>query len=128
MKKLLLSSAVLMFLATAAVAQTQKKSEITICKHTENTFTLAELEKCNMLLPIDESVKVKSFVVSLLLKEKTGDVYRDFQVNGNNFSPEVLEVIKSSKDKISKILIENVKVVDAKKNEKVIAGLVINLK
>lgn len=117
-----------MFLTAAAVAQNKKTSEITICKHTENVFTIAELEKCSMLVPVDEKVKVKSFVVSLTIKEISGNVFKDIQVNGNFFSKEALDAIKSSKDKISKIIIENVKAVDAMKNEKTLVGLEFSLK
>jgi hypothetical protein len=128
MKKLLLTSAVLMFLATAAAAQSQKKSEITICKHTENAFTLAELEKCNMLLPLDESVKVKSFVVSLKGKGKNEDVFKRISIEGNNFNREALEAIKSSQESISKIVIEDVRVWNAEKQQRIVQGLEFYLK
>jgi hypothetical protein len=128
MKKLLLSSAVFMFLTVVAAAQGQKTSEITICKHTENTFTLADLEKCSMLVPVDEKIKVKSFVVSLLIKEKSGDVFKDIAVNGNYFSKEALDAIKSSKDKISKIVIDEVIVWNADKQQRKISGMEITLK
>ncbi|MCE3279849.1 MAG: hypothetical protein K0S44_2040 [Bacteroidetes bacterium] len=126
MKKLLLSSAVLMFLSTAA--QTQKKSEITICKHIENAFTLAELEKCNMIIPINGNVKVKSFVISLKGKGRNEDVFKSIPVEGNNFSKEALEIIKSYKDQISKILIEKVIVWTPEKWQRIVQGLEFYLK
>lgn len=128
MKKFLLSSAVLMFLATAASAQTQKTSEITICKHVENAFTLAELEECSMLLPVNESVKVKSFVISLKGKGKNEDVFKRIPVDGNYFSKEALEMIKSNKDMISKIVIEDVIVWNPEKQQRKIQGLEFYIK
>jgi hypothetical protein len=123
MKKNIFSLTALCFFAVSAIAQNNKTtSGVSICKNTSNSFTVAELEKCNMVLPLDEKLKVKSFLVSYLVTGKDGDVFIDVPVLGNNFSPAALNTLKEKGSQIKKVIIENVVAVDDTHAEKKISG------
>jgi|GEM_PF-6283102 len=118
MKKLILAAALFTAVSITANAQDKKSSAVSICKTEKASYSIEDLEKCNMLIPKDETTKVKSFKVMILVKGDAGkDAFIDYQVSGNVFSSQVLEAMKAKKGKISKIVIENVIAVDVNKNE-----------
>jgi hypothetical protein len=130
MKKIILSVILTSIMATVTYAQTSKKTaEISICKTTKNVITLAELEKCNMVVTADDKMKVKSFTISFLVTGDDGkDVYADYKVAGNALTPNILAEIKRMENKIKKVLIEEVIAVDASKNEKKLQGMIFTLR
>lgn len=129
MKKLILPIAAFVLITSAVMAQDSKTPEITLCKKTPATISIAELERCNMILPVDEKTKVTSFTVSYLVEGKDGKaVYVDYKVQGSSFSEQALAQLKNTERKIDKVVIENVTAVDANKNEKKITGMVLTIK
>ncbi|MCW3104007.1 MAG: hypothetical protein JWO09_2447 [Bacteroidetes bacterium] len=117
MKKLILAAALFTVVSITATAQ-DKKSAVSICKTEKASYSIEDLEKCNMLVTKDEKTKVKSFKVMILVKGDAGkDAFMDYQVSGNVFSSQVLEAMKAKKGRISKIIIEEVIAVDVNKNE-----------
>ncbi|MCW3072216.1 MAG: hypothetical protein JWO44_2106 [Bacteroidetes bacterium] len=129
MKKLILAVALFAAVNSTATAQDKKSSAVSICKSEKTSFSIEELEKCNMLITRDEKIKVKSFKVSILVKGNDGkDVFIDYSVTGNVFSGEVLETLKAKKGKISKVIIEDVIAVDVNKNEQKLSSLELSIK
>ncbi|MDF2438085.1 MAG: hypothetical protein K0Q95_2461 [Bacteroidota bacterium] len=125
MNKVTLSIFAFCISSTFGIAQNSKSPEVTICKSTSSTFSVAELEKCHMVVPADEKLKVKSFLLNYLVAGSNGDVFIDIPVQGNNFSPKALATLKEKAGSIKKIVVEQVVVVDATHTEKKISGMEI---
>jgi hypothetical protein len=127
MKKATLSIFTLFVSSALVIAQNNKTSEVTICKSSAASMNVVELEKCNIILPVDEKLKVKSFTVSFLVNGKNEDAFIDFAVEGNHFSPAALSALKEKSASISKVLIKDVIAIDGARNEKRIPGTEILL-
>ena len=97
------------------------------------TMTWDEFKKCKKeLTPIDKSLKINSFNISILVVSPDGkdSTYTDFSNTGNAFSSqanETFDILISGKHVSNKILIEEVQIAEGDKIIKV-PGMVITLK
>jgi hypothetical protein len=129
MKKLILAVALFAAVNSTATAQDKKSSAVSICKSEKTSFSIEELEKCNMLIAKDEKTKIRSFKVSMFVKGEGGkNIFIDYPVTGNVFSSQVLEALKAHKGKISKIIIEELIAVDVNKNEVKLPAFELSIK
>ena len=142
MKKTILAAVLFTMMSTTLIyGQTKevKKEEapdITFCGTTkgEANLTYADIVKCDEIMLKDKSLKIKSFNISFMVpaenpKDGAG-LFIDRKNEGNKFSKENMEILKTLEAKKSKkLLIENVIALEADgKTERKLHGLAISLK
>jgi len=89
----------------------------TFCKHTNETISLNDLNKCKTVVSKNKNVEVKSFVVAVFIKVKADTLstivddgatglYREFKITGNVLSKEVLDFFKQKQEEKQYLKIE----------------------
>jgi hypothetical protein len=93
------------------------QSRFSFCKHTGETISLNDLNKCKTVVSKNKNVEIKSFVVAVFIKVKSdtlftvsgfeeGGIYRDFKITGNVLSKEVLDFFKQKQEEKQHLKIE----------------------
>jgi hypothetical protein len=133
MKKITSTLSLLIVICVGQAFAQQKKAEsenpnVTFCNAVKDNDTLkyADLVKCGELTqPYYKELKIKSFVMSV----NENGAFKDIVNEGGKLSKENMDFIKSLEAKhINKLIIEDVKVLEANGTERKMRGITINLK
>lgn len=88
------------------------------CKHTGETISLNDLNKCKTLVSKNKNVEIKSFVIDIFIKVKIDTVlvlpdddfitglYREFKITGDVLSQEVFDFLKKKLEEKEHLKIE----------------------
>lgn len=117
------------FISIAVFGQNYgNQSRFSFCKHTHETIALKELQQCKTLMPKNKNVEIKSYVISIYIKDETdtasvnsidetSGLFRDFTITGNLLSKEVLDFLKQKLEEKEHLKIEVTEIVAIENNK-----------
>jgi len=124
MKQLILTAIVFTGLNTSLL-KAQEKSTFSFCNGTKDkdVISIANFDNCLDLLSIEKNLVVQSYSIVFLMPNQKDSIYADFPVYGSKAGNDAVEALK--KHKPEKILIEQIKALDATGTIKKYPGMVL---